>query len=357
VPLTVVRKDSGGTRADACNAGIDVARYPLVCLVDADSILEETSLLRLAQPFVDDPERVVATGGVIAVANGTSVYRGRIQKVRHSSRLLPRIQSVEYARSFMLGRLGWSRLRALLMISGAFGLFRRDVLLSVGGLDPVSLGEDAELVITIHEQMRRQRRDYRVVYVPEPVCWTEVPETFSQLAKQRRRWSRGLAMIMLKHRRMIGNPRFGRIGLVALPFYLIFELLSPVLEFFGVIALAVGFAVGVVHWEYALAFATVAGAYSVFVSACALTIEELSFRRYPRWRDLQRSFAASIYENLGYRQIHAWWRLQGLVDQVLRRSSAWGVMVRAGFEAAEPAPGRASEREAAVAVGSGAPAS
>jgi cellulose synthase/poly-beta-1,6-N-acetylglucosamine synthase-like glycosyltransferase len=334
--LTVVRKVSAGLRADAVNVGIDLARYPLVCLVDADSILEETALLRVAQPFVDDPKRVIASGGVVAVANGAGVYRGRIENMRHSRRLLPRIQSVEYARSFLLGRLGWSQLDSLMIISGAFGLFRRDALLRVGGLDLDSLGEDCELIVTLHEHMRRNKRDYRIAFVPEPVAWTEVPETLAILGRQRRRWSRGLAQIMTKHRRMLGNPRFGRVGMVALPFYFVFELLSPIIELGGLVAMAAGFALGALDVHFAILFGLVAIAYSIFVSACALTIEEMMFRRYPRWRDLQRSFFAAIWEVFGYRQLNSWWRFRGLVDHVFKKKADWGVMSRTGFQAATP---------------------
>jgi cellulose synthase/poly-beta-1,6-N-acetylglucosamine synthase-like glycosyltransferase len=344
--LTVVRKVSVGLRADAVNAGIDLARYPLVCLVDADSILEETALLRIVQPFVEDPEHVIASGGVVAVANGSSVYRGRIENVRHSRHRLARIQSVEYARSFLLGRLGWAQLDSLLIISGAFGLFRRDLLLRIGGLDPESMGEDAELVITLHERMRRDKRDYRVAFVPEPVAWTEVPETLAILGRQRRRWSRGLAQIMTKHRRMLGNPRFGRVGLLALPFYFLFELLSPVIELAGLVALVAGFALGAIDWQFAAWLAVVAMAYSLFVSACALTIEEMMFRRYPRWRDLQRSFFAAIWEVFGYRQLNSWWRFQGLLDHLFKRKANWGVMSRTGFQTVEsPVLGAAREHE------------
>ena len=334
-PLVVVRKVSSGLRADAINVGIDLARYPLLCMVDADSILEESALLRVAQPFVDDPEHVIATGGVVRVANGSTVYRGRIEDVRHSRHRLPRIQSVEYIRSFLLGRLGWSRLDSLLVISGAFGLFRRDVVVQVGGLDLDSLGEDCELVVTLHEHMRRQKRKYRIVFVPQPVAWTEVPETMRQLARQRRRWSRGLLQILRKHRRMIANPRFGRIGLVALPYYVLFELLAPVIEVLGLVALAAGLAMGAIDVQFAMSFAVVAVVYGVFVSACALTIEEFTFHRYHRWTDLQRSFAAALAENIGYRQLHACWRLAGLIDEVLGRKKTWGTMTRRGFTTAD----------------------
>jgi cellulose synthase/poly-beta-1,6-N-acetylglucosamine synthase-like glycosyltransferase len=330
--LVVARKESVGRRSDAVNAGIDLARYPLICMVDADSILEENALLRVAKPFVDDPEHVIATGGVIRVANGTSIYRGKVEDVRHSRRLLARIQTVEYVRSFLLGRLGWSRLQARVIISGAFGLFRKDLVIKVGGLDLNSIGEDAELVITLHEYMRAEGRDYRVVFVPEPVAWTEAPETLRQLGRQRRRWSRGLAQITVKHRKMIGNPRYGRIGLLAIPYYVLFELLSPVIETLGVVAVAVGLATGVLNWSYALWFGLVAVAYGLFVSACALTIEELAFHRYHRLGDLQRSFGAALLENLGYRQLHAIWRLLGLFDEASGRKNTWAPMTRRGFE-------------------------
>jgi cellulose synthase/poly-beta-1,6-N-acetylglucosamine synthase-like glycosyltransferase len=330
-PLTVVRKVGAGRRSDAVNAGVDIARYPLVCMVDADSILEEHALLSVVKPFVDDPERVVATGGLVRVANGASIYRGRVEDARHSHRWLARIQHVEYIRSFLLGRLGWSQLDSLLIISGAFGVFRRDVVLEVGGLDPDSLGEDAELVATIHEYMRDNRRDYRIVFVPEPVCWTEVPESLSQLAKQRERWSRGLLQLMRKHRRMIGNPRYGRLGTLSLPYHLAFEVLGPVIEVLAVFALIAGLVTGAVTLSFAALFAFVAVGYGLFVSACALTIEELAFRRYRRWSDLQRSIAAACAENLGYRQLNSWWRLRGLIAELRRADGEWGQMERTGF--------------------------
>ncbi len=331
-PLTVVRKVSAGRRSDAVNVGVDLARYPLVCMVDADSLLEKDALLRVVKPFVDDPDRVVASGGMIRVANGTRVYRGEVEDALQSRRWLPRIQSVEYVRSFLLGRLGWSRLGSLLIISGAFGVFRRDVVLQVGGLDLDSLGEDAELVVTIHERMKREKRDYRVVFVPEPVCWTEAPESRSQLGTQRRRWSRGLAQLVRKHRSMIGNPRYGGVGVLALPYYELFELLGPVVELFGVVAVFAGLALGLVSPFFVGLFAIAAVGYGLFVSCSALAIEEFAFHRYHRWRDLQRSFAAALVENLGYRQLHAWWRLRGLADEVRGREPAWGQMVRRGFD-------------------------
>ncbi|SDZ11412.1 Glycosyltransferase, catalytic subunit of cellulose synthase and poly-beta-1,6-N-acetylglucosamine synthase [Micromonospora pattaloongensis] len=329
-PLVVVRKENSG-RADALNVGINAARSPLVCMVDADSLLDPQSLLSVAKPFVDDPLRVVAAGGVVRIANGSSVVAGRIVETRMPRGWLPRIQVVEYLRAFLLGRTGWSRLSGLLVISGAFGLFRRDVLLEVGGLDPDSIGEDAELVVRLHQHLRRARRDYRIVFVAEPVSWTEAPSTRSVLASQRRRWHRGLSEIMTKHRRMIGNPRYGRIGLVALPYYLVFELLAPLVELAGLVLVPLGFALGAVDFGFAWRFVLVAYGYAMLINLVALAVEEYTFHRYSRWRDLAAAVAASILENMGYRQLTAVWRVQGAWSALLRRRHEWGVMTRTGF--------------------------
>ncbi|MGH2926720.1 MAG: glycosyltransferase family 2 protein, partial [Solirubrobacteraceae bacterium] len=216
-PLVVVRKDNSG-RSDALNAGINVARNPLVCFVDADSILDPDALHCVARPFADDPERVVASGGVVRAVNGSGVAAGRVVDVRMPGGWLARVQIVEYLMAFLLGRTGWSKLRVLLLISGAFGVFRRDVVVELGGLDSKCIGEDMELVVRLHRHMRARDRPYRVVFVAEPVSWTEVPSSMEVLARQRRRWARGLAEVLWKHRGMLLNPRFGLIGLLGLPY-------------------------------------------------------------------------------------------------------------------------------------------
>ena len=330
-PLTVVRKANSG-RADSLNVGINASRKPLVCMVDADSLLDPDALLKVAQPFIDDPERVVASGGVIRAANGCQVAHGRLLDVRMPSQWLDRIQVVEYLRAFLLGRTGWSRLNALLVISGAFGLFRRDVVIAAGGLDAGCIGEDAELVVRIHRTMREQGRPYRIRFVAEPVSWTEVPVTSKVLGRQRRRWSRGLAEILWRHRRMIGNPRYGRIGLVALPYYVLFEFLAPVIELLGVVAVVLGLCLGAVNLHFAALFLLAALGYALLLSLAALAVEELSFHRYQRWSDLASAAAAAVVENVGYRQLTAVWRVQGMWSALRGREQVWGQMERAGFD-------------------------
>ncbi len=331
-PLLVVRKPAGGAKTDPLNVGLNLASQPLVLMVDADAVLDELALLRVARPFVEDPLRTVAAGGVVRPANGSTFYRGALTNARMPASWLARIQIIEYLRSFLLGRIAWSRLRSLVVISGAFGLFRRDVVLEVGGLAHGTIGEDAELVTRIHRRLREQQRPYRIEFVADPVCWTEVPTSLRVLGSQRRRWSRGLAELLRTHRRMIGNPRYGGVGTMALPYLLLFELLGPIVELAGFVSLFVGLALGMVNLPFAALFLTAAVGYGIFLSFAALAIEELSHRRYRRWRDLGIGFLAAVLENVGYRQLHAWWRLTGLVQAVRGRQAVWGAMTRTGFD-------------------------
>ncbi|HET7196327.1 MAG TPA: glycosyltransferase [Nocardioides sp.] len=340
--LALVRKANGG-KADALNAGINHARKELVCMVDADSLLDPQALLNVARPFADDPGRVVAAGGVVRVANGSRVDRGRVTNLRMPRRWLARVQVVEYLRAFLIGRAGWSRLGGLLIISGAFGIFRKDLLLEAGGMATDCIGEDAELVVRLHRTLAESRTSAEVVFVPEPVAWTEVPSTRRVLRVQRRRWHRGLAEIFVRHRRMLFRPRYGVIGMVTMPWFLFFELLSPVVEVVGLgyFLLLLVF-LGVEQWvdtgldlvnpPVLLILLTASVLFSVFVTLVALLAEEVSFRRYRGLPDLFRAIYAAVEENIGYRQLNAWWRFGGIVEMLRRSAHHWGDMQRAGFD-------------------------
>ena len=328
--LTVIRKANSG-RSDAANVGINAASEELVVFVDADSVLEPDALLSVTKPFAEDPTRVVATGGVVRTANGCRIVAGRVVDVRMPATWLPRIQVVEYLRAFYLGRAGWSRIRALILISGAFGVFRRDIVVEVGGLDTTSIGEDFELVMRIHRHLRRTKRPYDVRFVAEPVCWTEVPSTVGVLRRQRMRWHRGLWETLWNYRSMLFNPRYGRLGVIAVPYYWLFELVAPLLEIAGLLLVAVGLALGVVDVGYAVLFLLVAYGYALLVTLAGLAIEELTFHRYPRWGDLGTAAGAAVLENLGYRQATAWWRLEGWWASLRRRRAVWGTMTRQGL--------------------------
>jgi cellulose synthase/poly-beta-1,6-N-acetylglucosamine synthase-like glycosyltransferase len=336
----VVRKESVGSKGDASNAGINAARFPIVGVTDADAVLDEESLLRVVKPFVDDPRRTIATGGTVRAVNGSTMHRGRVVEARMPRSWLARVQVIEYLRSFLLGRTGWSRLRGLLIISGAFGMFRRDLLVELGGFRHGAIGEDVDLVARMHRLMRERRQPYRIEFVSEPICWTEVPESFAVLGRQRRRWSRGLAEVLWTHRRMIGNPRYGRIGVVVMPYYLMFELLGPAIELLGLVSALLGFIFGLLDPGFAALFFAVALGYGILLSIASLLVEELSYHRYERWRDLGLAVIVAVAENIGFRQVHAWWRLQGLWQAVRNRRPEWGVMTRTGFTTEQDALSR-----------------
>lgn len=311
-------------------------------MVDADSLLDPTALLNVARPFADNPGQVIAAGGVIRVANGSLVDRGRVTNVRMPRRWLARIQVVEYLRAFLVGRAGWSRIGGLLIISGAFGIFRKDALLEVGGMATDCIGEDAELVVRMHRTLGETRRREAVVFVPEPVAWTEVPETREVLRKQRRRWHRGLTEIFLRHRRMLFRPTYGVIGMVTMPWFLLFELLAPVVEVAGLLFLAVLVAgllvenlwlsdLDLVNFPIIVMLLTASILFAVLVTLIALLAEEVSFRRYRGLPDLFRAVWAAVEENFGYRQLNAFWRLGGIVEVMRRSAHDWGDMKRQGF--------------------------
>jgi cellulose synthase/poly-beta-1,6-N-acetylglucosamine synthase-like glycosyltransferase len=329
--LVVVRKENSG-RSEAINVAINAASEPLVAMIDGDSILEPDGLLHVTRPFADDPTRMVATGGAIRPVNGSRVVSGRIVRVEMPQTWLPRIQLVEYLRAFLLGRTGWSRLGGLILISGAFGLFRRDVVVEVGGLDPDSIGEDFELVMRIHKRLRDEGRDYRIEFVPEPVSWTEVPVTAGVLRNQRRRWHRGLWETLWAYRSMLFRRRYGRVGWVALPYYWLFELVAPLLELFGIIIVPLALLLGVVNVPFAILFLVLAYGYAVLVTLAAMLVDEWAFHKHDRWRAIGQTIAASVVENVGYRQATVWWRLEGWWASLRGRKHVWGVMTRTGFD-------------------------
>jgi cellulose synthase/poly-beta-1,6-N-acetylglucosamine synthase-like glycosyltransferase len=326
--LVVVDKVNGG-KADALNAGLNLALYPLFCAIDADSILEADALLRLVRPFVEAPGVTIAAGGVVRVANGCDIRGGRVRQVQLVRRLLPLIQIVEYLRAFLFGRMGWSSGNSLLVISGAFGLFDKRTALQAGGYATNTVGEDMELVVRMHRLLHDRKQQYRIGFVPDPICWTEVPESFRVLRRQRTRWQRGLIDTLWRHRGMMGRPRYGTIGLVALPGFAVFEMMSPIIEFAGYVTLPLLMLLGYLDLSYACAFMLLSILYSILVSILAVLLEDITFRRYPKPSDMAVLVCAAVLEHLGYRQLTVWWRVRALWE-FWRGDLSWGVMERRG---------------------------
>jgi cellulose synthase/poly-beta-1,6-N-acetylglucosamine synthase-like glycosyltransferase len=329
--LWVLDKENG-KKADAINAGLNLVRTPLFCVIDSDSLLEPQALMRVSRPFLEDA-RTVAAGGIIRIANGTTVDKGRIQDVQLPRNLLARFQVLEYLRTFHSGRLGWAEMNATMIISGAFGLFRRSVVVDAGGFTTNTVGEDMELVVRLHRHCHDNGIPYRIVYIPDPVAWTECPETIRTLARQRDRWQRGLVDTLIRHHSMLLRPRYGTVGLLSYPYFYFLEMIGPVIEGAGYLAFAATVLLGLASWRYVTAFLALAVVFGVALSVAALGLEELSFRRYKRAGDMVMLFWLALAENFGFRQLNAWWRIRGMWS-ALRGKTAWGEQKRKGFTAA-----------------------
>ena len=325
--LRVIDKQNGGCKSDAVNAGINAARYPLFTPLDADTILQRDSLRLLVQPFLEDPH-TVASGGIVRIANGCEVTRGFLTRVALPARPLALFQIVEYLRAFLFGRIGWSALNALPLISGAFGMFHRESVIQLGGYRHDTLGEDMELVLRMHRHYRLQRKPYRITFVPDPVCWTEAPVDLRTLRNQRIRWQRGLMESILMNRQLFFHPRSGALGWLAMPFLFAFEGFGPIMEVGGYAVVTLGFLLDAVSPAGFLAFTSVAVGLGTVLTLTSLLLEQSAFNTYPRPADLLRLLATALVENLGYRQMTAVWRLQGLWRWARRRESSWGAMAR-----------------------------
>jgi cellulose synthase/poly-beta-1,6-N-acetylglucosamine synthase-like glycosyltransferase len=324
--LRVVDKENGG-KADALNVGVNLSKYALFCSLDADSIVQRDGLQRIVQPFLHDPT-TVACGGTIRIANGCEVSGGFLVKVGLPTNWIARFQIVEYIRAFFFGRLGWSPMNAMLIISGAFGLFRKDVVLTVGGYRTETIGEDMELVVRMHRLLRESRTPYRITFVPDPICWTEAPEDLCTLRNQRIRWQRGLCESLFLNRELLFHPRGGAVGWLSFPFAILFECLSPVIVVIGYVSLIACFALRLISLEAVTAFLLADVGLGMVVSVSALLLEELSFHIYPKPAHALLLFAVAVVENVGYRQLNSIWRLIGLVRWISGAKASWGQMTR-----------------------------
>ena len=326
--LSLIEKENGG-KSDALNAGISFSSADLFCSIDGDSVLEQNALAKTALPFIEDPYRTVATGGMVRVANGCRVEHGRVLQVALPRARLAMFQVVEYVRAFFGTRTGWTAINGLLIVSGAFGLFRRDAVIAAGGYRTDTLGEDLELVVRLHRSCRRAGRPYRIEYVPDPVCWTEAPETIPYLRNQRRRWQRGAIEAVLFNRGMLFNPRYRTAGLLALPAMLIFEILGPVVELCGYGVSVAALVLGIIAPVTFVLFLALSVLYGLLLTLGSIMLEDVTVNRFPAWEDLRRMLLYALAENCGYRQLLHVWRIESFWDVV--RKPASRPMARKGF--------------------------
>lgn len=340
-PNLLVVDKANGHRADAINAAANFARYPLLCIMDADCIFEEDALLRAVRPFLRN-RNVIAAGGIVRPANGLIVRDGRIQDFGLPRRLLPLVQAVEYLRSFQWARLGLARLNSMLSISGAFMLVRKDVFFAMGGVDANAITDDIEFSIRLYkyayENSGKERLE--VDYIPDPVCYTEVPETMRAYAAQRNRWQRGTMQALFRHWRMTLNPRYGLAGMFGMPFFLVFEVFSALVEGLSYVLIFLAYAAGLATVQQVLVFLALAVVLGTFLSVSAVLLQERTRMRAVGAHDLPRLLGAAVIENFGYHQIHLLIRIVGTFDYLVRHRKDVGATERYGsYQASsEPAP-------------------
>jgi poly-beta-1,6-N-acetyl-D-glucosamine synthase len=332
--LYVVDKENGG-KADALNAGVNVSHYPLVATIDADSLLEKDALIRLTSVYMENPEETIAIGGNVRVANGCDIENGIVTKVRLPDKLLPMFQNIEYLKSFLAGRIGWSAINGLLIVSGAFGLFRKDYLVKVDGYRDGFPGEDMNIIIKLHKHMMDNNLPYRIAYCPDAVCWTQAPESLHILRSQRKRWARGNIKNIFKYSSMMFVPKYKAVGLLSMPYTLIFETVGPYLKLTGYLALIGLVLQNMANYKVMLFILGVSLLVEILFSCGALLIEEIAFRRYPQFKDLVKMMLYSVLMTLGYNQINVFWIILGHIDYI-RKDDSWGVMVRTSWKKEVP---------------------
>jgi poly-beta-1,6-N-acetyl-D-glucosamine synthase len=335
--LIVIDKDNGG-KSDALNAGVNFTQKEFIAVVDVDSVLVEDALLIMTKPFLEETDsKIIASGGVIRIANSCKIEDGKITEVNLPRRFLPRVQVLEYTRSFLMGRMAWSKLNGLLLVSGAFGMFNRDIVVKVGGYNTNLVGEDMELIVRMRRYMSEQKQKYKVIYIPDPLCWTEVPATLKVLGRQRDRWTRGTMESLFLHFRLFFNPRYGSLGVLGHPYWFFFEWLAPIFEFIGIVYFVIIAILGIPNWPFFFLLLGVVYFFAVTLTHWAILFEELSFHRYQRKREVIKMLFTSMLEPIFYHPFILLFSIRGNFKYFIGEKS-WGSMDRVGFSDDEKKP-------------------
>lgn len=325
VPLTVIRKKNGG-KADALNMGINAANYPYFICMDADSVLQYDSLKNMSEPVLTN-RNVVAVGGLVRLSNDVELENCRVKNYRLPKNILAAMQVLEYERSFLASRILFDKFNGSLIISGAFGLFKKDVVIQAGGYDSKTMGEDMELVVKLHEYCRANNMDYKICYATDAICWTQAPENLGDLKKQRKRWHLGLFQSMYKHRKMLCNPRFGTVSLISYLYFLIYELLSPFIEIFGVFTMVLAFCVDLINVPFMILFFMIYAAFGSILSLTAFFSRMYTSNLKVTLRDGLRACFLCVFELTCLRFVMAWVRSTAFIGYK-KKKLQWGRIER-----------------------------
>ncbi len=328
--LIVVDKENGG-KADALNVGVNISSGEYLVCIDVDCILEQDSILKLAKPMLEQTDKkFIACGGVIRLANNCVIENGKVVSVNMPKSLLGRTQALEYIRAFVLGRMAWSRASGLILISGAFGVFDRKIVLACGGYDKNTVGEDMELVVRMRKYMEEKNEPYEVLTIPDPLCWTEVPESTDILRKQRNRWMRGTMETLWKHRKMMFNPKYKKLGMISLPYWFFFEFLGPLIEFSGYIIFIIFLLLGIINWPFFIVLFALVISMGFLYSIYAILVDLVSHQVYTKRKDFLRLIFTAFSEPFYFHPIVVKAGVNGFIDY-FKKSHGWGEMTRQGF--------------------------
>lgn len=332
--LIVVDKVNGG-KADALNVGVNIASKDYIICIDVDCVLEQDAILKMVKPFLEEKdEKIIASGGVVRIANSCVIENGKLVKVHLPKQYLPRLQSLEYIRAFLLGRMAWARLNGLLIISGAFGVFDKEIVIKCGGYDHNTVGEDMELVVRMRRYMEEQNLKYRVTYIPDPLCWTEAPSSFEILRRQRNRWARGTYETLKAHSIMFFNPKYRLLGMLSYPYWFFFELCAPIIEFVGFVFFLFQASFGLIEWNFFIAFFSFILSFSYLYSSFSIFMEAITYNQYKRKKEVLKLLLTAFSEPFVFHPFVVWSAIEGYIDLILKEKS-WGEMTRTGLGAAE----------------------
>jgi cellulose synthase/poly-beta-1,6-N-acetylglucosamine synthase-like glycosyltransferase len=330
--LLVVDKENGKSKADASNAGINTSKYPLFLCTDVDCILKRDTILKLAKPFMENEIQVIATGAGIRISNSCEVKDGFLIKVHFPKDWYPRFQELEYVRSFLFGRMAWSQINGLLLVSGGLGMFDKEIVIKAGGYWHKSLGEDMELITRMRKYMHENKKKFLIKYIPESLCWTEVPGNREILLRQRVRWARGLIQTLYLHRKMFFNIKYGQTAFLILPFFFAFEFLVPIIELFGIISLIASFVFGIMNVEFLIVVSAFVYIFYLLITLISILIDDHLYKNYASYKELLILIVMAIIEPFVYHPFNVFASLKGYWNFYRQKEQKWGVMVRKGFQ-------------------------